>query len=164
MSCHAANLPAGGFGKLVYSEGEYYHYSVTQIPSFRNWRVGVPPQWYPTHATAYYVCVSGGTFTDVTCMGMPSIIKELQPANNRYKNPFGTEIALFRTSEGGMSRMGISWDTFVPGKRDRPCLRSARLHGRHEIHRPRSEAPDLERPACRQASIRAATAVRTVTS
>ena len=34
-----------------------------------------------------------------------------QPENNRYKNPFATEIALFRTSEGGMSRMGVSWDT-----------------------------------------------------
>ena len=44
-------------------------------------------------------------------MGMPSIRDELQPANNRYKNPFGTEIALFRTNQGGMSRMGVSWDT-----------------------------------------------------
>jgi hypothetical protein len=33
------------------------------------------------------------------------------PANNVYQNPFGTEIALFRTSEGGMSRMAVSWDT-----------------------------------------------------
>jgi hypothetical protein len=44
-------------------------------------------------------------------MGMPSIVKHLQPANNRYKNAFGTEIALFRTSEGGMARMAVSWDT-----------------------------------------------------
>ena len=44
-------------------------------------------------------------------MGMPSIRDELQPANNRYKNAFGTEIAMFRTNEGGMSRMGVSWDT-----------------------------------------------------
>jgi hypothetical protein len=44
-------------------------------------------------------------------MGMPSLLSELQPENNRYKNPFGTEIALFRTGEGGMSRMGVSWDT-----------------------------------------------------
>ncbi len=110
--CHAMRqiYHAGGFGKLVYSEGEYYHHTPEPIPSFRNWRVGPPPQWYPTHTTAYYVCVSGGTFTDVTCMGMPSIIKELQPGNNEYRNPFGTEIALLRTSEGGMARMGISWE------------------------------------------------------
>jgi len=44
-------------------------------------------------------------------MGMPSIIDHLKPENNVYGNPFGTEIALFRTIEGGMSRMGVSWDT-----------------------------------------------------
>lgn len=102
---------AGGFGKLVYSEGEYYHYMPEPIPSFRDWRVGLPPQWYPTHSNAYYVGVGGGSFTEVTCLGMPSRIDWLKPENNRYKNPFGTEIALFRTSEGGMARMAVSWDT-----------------------------------------------------
>ncbi|MCI0536627.1 MAG: Gfo/Idh/MocA family oxidoreductase [Verrucomicrobiales bacterium] len=102
---------AGGFGKLVYSEGEYYHYMEEPIASFRDWRVGVPPQWYPTHSNAYYTGVTGGAFTEVSCLGMPSKIKYLQPAHNRYKNPFGTEIALFRTSEGGTARMAVSWDT-----------------------------------------------------
>lgn len=55
--------------------------------------------------------VTGGTFTEASCQGTPSIHDELQPQNNAYKNPFGTEISLFRTSEGGMSRMGVSWDT-----------------------------------------------------
>ncbi len=102
---------AGGFGKLVYSEGEYFHYMDTPIDSYKGWRVGLPPQWYPTHSNAYYVGVTGGSFTEVCCMAMPSKIEHLQPANNPYKNPFGTEIALFRTSEGGMSRMGVSWDS-----------------------------------------------------
>jgi predicted dehydrogenase len=102
---------AGGLGKLVYSEGEYYHYSPTPIDSYKGWRVGVPPQWYPTHSSAYYVCVTGGSFTEVSCMGMPSVVEHLQAASNPYKNPFGTEIALFRTSEGGTSRMVVSWDT-----------------------------------------------------
>ncbi len=102
---------AGGFGKLVYSEGEYYHYSVYQIDSYKGWRLGLPPQWYPTHSNAYYTGVTGGSFTEVSCMGIPSLKNVLQPENNRYKNPFGTEIALFRTSEGGMARMGVSWDT-----------------------------------------------------
>jgi predicted dehydrogenase len=111
--CHAMRqiFRAGGFGKLVYSEGEYYHYCSEPIASFRDWRVGGPPQWYPTHSNAYYVAVSGGSFTEVSCMGIPSLVKHLQPANNRYKNPFGTEIALMRTSEGGMARMAVSWDT-----------------------------------------------------
>jgi hypothetical protein len=60
------------------------------------------------------VGVGGGSFTEVSCMAMPSRVAHLQPANNRYQNPFGTEIALFRTSEGGMARMGVSWDT--PGR------------------------------------------------
>ena len=102
---------AGGFGKLVYSEGEYFHYACAVIDSYKNWRIGLPPQWYPTHSNAYYVGVTGGSFTEVSCQGMPSIREELQPQNNAYQNPFGTEIALFRTSEGGMSRMGVSWDT-----------------------------------------------------
>ena len=102
---------AGGLGQLLYSEGEYYHYMEQPIDSYRDWRVGLPPQWYPTHSNAYYVGVTGGSFTEVSCMGMPSRIQHLQPANNRYRNAFGTEIALFRTSAGGMSRMAVSWDT-----------------------------------------------------
>ena len=102
---------AGGFGKMVYSEGEYFHYMEQPIDSYQDWRVGLPPQWYPTHSNAYYIGVTGGSFTEVSCMGVPSRISHLQPSNNRYQNQFGTEIALFRTSEGGMARMGVSWDT-----------------------------------------------------
>lgn len=102
---------AGGFGTMVYSEGEYYHYAETPLDSYKGWRIGTPPQWYPTHSNAYYVCVTGGSFTEVSCMGIPSIIPMLKPENNVYKNPFGTEIALMRTSEGGMARMAVSWDT-----------------------------------------------------
>ncbi|MGM0489822.1 MAG: Gfo/Idh/MocA family oxidoreductase [Planctomycetota bacterium] len=117
-SCYRADLHAmrqiynaGKFGKLVYSEGEYFHHACSVIDSYKGWRIGLPPQWYPTHSNAYYVGVAGGHFTEVSCMGMPSPREELQPANNEYGNPFGTEIALFRTSEGGMARMGVSWDT-----------------------------------------------------
>jgi predicted dehydrogenase len=103
--------PAGGFGKIVYAEGEYYHYMEQPIDSYKGWRIGLPPQWYPTHSNAYYVGVHGGSFTEVSCLGIPSRLQHLQPGYNRYKNPFGTEIALFRTSEGGMARMAVSWDT-----------------------------------------------------
>ncbi len=101
---------AGAMGQLIYSEGEYYHYFPTPFPSYKGWRVGLPPQWYPTHSNAYYIGVTGGHFTEVSCMGMPSHVEHLQPANNPYKNPFGSEIALFRTSEGGMARMAVCWD------------------------------------------------------
>jgi hypothetical protein len=102
---------AGGFGKMVYTEGEYFHFMDTPIPSYKDWRIGLPPQWYPTHSNGYYMCVTEGSFTEVSCMGIPSTIKEFQPENNRYKNAIATEIALFRTSEGGMARMAVSWDT-----------------------------------------------------
>ncbi len=102
---------AGGWGKVVYAEGEYYHYMEEPIDSYKGWRIGLPPQWYPTHSNAYYVGVTSGSFTEVSCMGLPSRITHLQPGNNPYKNAFGTEIALFRTNEGGMARMAVSWDT-----------------------------------------------------
>ncbi len=115
--CHAMRqiYRAGGFGKLIYSEGEYFHYLPTVYPSFRDWRAGSVPLWYPTHANAYPACVTGGSFTEVSCMGMPSIVPQFQAANNRYRNPFGTEVALMRTSEGGVARITNSYDTPGPG-------------------------------------------------
>jgi predicted dehydrogenase len=96
---------AGGFGRLVYSEGEYYHYSATQIGSFKEWRVGLPPLWYPTHSTAYYVGVTGKRLTSVSCLGFNTDKAGYQPGANQYNNPFTDEVALFQTSEGGSSRM-----------------------------------------------------------
>lgn len=115
---------AGAFGKIIYSEGEYFHYFGAPLggynPKTKNvdlngWRKGLPPQWYPTHSTAYYVGVTGGSFTEVSCMGMPSIVPHLKAENNDYQNPFGSEIAMFRTSEGGMSRMAVTWDIQTNG-------------------------------------------------
>jgi predicted dehydrogenase len=124
---------AGGLGKLVYSEGEYYHYMAEPIPSYKDWRVGLPPQWYPTHSNAYYVGVTSGSFTEVSCLGIPSSIPHLQPANNRYQNPFGTEIALFRTSEGGTARMAVSWDTpGDSGERGRIRGQRGSFYGQYE--------------------------------
>lgn len=101
----------GGLGQILYAEGEYYHFMPEPIDSFEGWRVGLPPQWYPTHSNAYYTGVTGESFSEVSCMGVPSDVPHLKPENNRYKNAFGTEIALFRTSQGGMARMAVSWDT-----------------------------------------------------
>ncbi len=136
---------AGGLGKLLYSEGEYFHYMDTPIDSYKGWRIGLPPQWYPTHSNAYYVGVTGGSFTEVCCMGMPSVIEHLQPGNNAYKNPFGTEIALFRTSEGGMSRMGVSWDSpGVGGEMGRIRGQKGSYYGKYEGLE--KNLPDLKRP------------------
>jgi hypothetical protein len=110
---------AGAFGKIIYSEGEYFHYFGKPLGGYNpktgkvdinGWRKGLPPQWYPTHSNAYHIGITGGSFTEVSCMGMPSIVPHLRPENNGYRNPFGSEIALFRTNDGGMSRMAVCWD------------------------------------------------------
>jgi len=135
----------GGLGKLVYSEGEYYHYKCEEIDSYKGWRLGMPPQFYPTHSNAYYIAVTDGSFTEVSCLGMPSISPRLQPENNIYKNPFGTEVALFRTSEGGMSRMTVSWDTPGDGG-EKGRIRGQRgtFYGKYEGLE--KELPDTKRP------------------
>jgi predicted dehydrogenase len=96
---------AGGFGRLVYSEGEYYHFLSEPIGSYRGWRIGSPPLWYPTHSTAYYVGVTNESFTSVSCTGSNAGFSQYQPGANRYNNTFTDEIALMETSEGGCSRM-----------------------------------------------------------
>ncbi len=96
---------AGGFGKLVFSEGEYYHFHSGQIGSYKGWRVGCIPLWYPTHSTAYYVGVTDKSFTSVSCTGSNAGFESYQPGANRYNNTFSDEIALFETAEGGASRM-----------------------------------------------------------
>jgi len=136
---------AGGFGEIVYSEGEYFHYMAEPIPSYKDWRVGLPPQWYPTHSNAYYVGVTGGSFKEVCCLGKPSIISHLQPDHNRYKNRFGSEIAMFRTSEGGMSRMAVSWDSpGSGGEMGRVRGQKGSFYGKFEgLFK---DLPDLKRP------------------
>jgi predicted dehydrogenase len=108
-ACHAMRTVyrAGGFGRLVYSEGEYFHYSPEPIGSYKNWRIGSPPLWYPTHSTAYYVGVTGQRFTSVSCVGFRGDDPWFRPGANQYQNPFTDEVALFHTSEGGISRMGM---------------------------------------------------------
>jgi len=152
-SCFHADLfamrkiyQAGGLGKLVYSEGEYYHYMSEPIDSYKGWRIGLPPQWYPTHSNAYYIGVNDGYFTEVSCQGMPSIINHLRPENNIYKNPFGSEIALFRTGEGGTSRMAVSWDT--PGDEgERGRIRGERGSYYGKYQGLEKNLPDVRKPA-----------------
>ncbi|MEN6458757.1 MAG: Gfo/Idh/MocA family oxidoreductase [Thermoguttaceae bacterium] len=137
---------AGGFGKMVYTEGEYLHYLPNVLASYKGWREGLPQQWYPTHATAYYVCVTEGGFTEVECLGTSSVVKQFQAANNPYKNPFGTEVAMMRTTEGGVARMLVSYDTRCPGRE------SGRVYGQRGVMNGmtysglQTELPNLERP------------------
>jgi predicted dehydrogenase len=138
---------AGGFGRLIYSEGEYYHYRATPIDSYKGWRIGMPPLWYPTHSTAYYVGVTGKRFTSVSCIGFNAGFDAYKPGANKYDNHFTDEVALLETSEGGSSRMlmckGIQ-DLIV--ERGRVFGERGWMDGT-EYHGVMKELPDISRPA-----------------
>ncbi len=98
---------AGVFGRIVYSEGEYCHPHSIGAPalgSYKDWRKHGCPMWYPTHATAYYVGVTHQAFVDVSCQGTP-YFDEAMRIPNAIGNVFRSEVGLFRTTEGGLSRM-----------------------------------------------------------
>lgn len=99
----------GMFGKIIYSEGEYYHPHVNTAWGYNAWRNALPPMLYPTHATAYYVGVTGKRLISVSCLGFRGDAPRYE--NNIYNNTFSDETALFETSEGGMSRVNIFWGT-----------------------------------------------------
>ena len=156
-SCMRANLfamrkiyQAGGFGKVVYTEGEYYHgqplfppADYKGIGSYNGWRNQGPPQWYCTHSNAYHTGITDGTFTEVSCIGF---LSGKDPKSNPYNNPFNAEVAMFRTSEGAMSRMMRSSAT--PGTPSE----TGRLRGTDgwydkEYEGRMKNLPDLTRPA-----------------
>ena len=97
----------GMFGKIVYSEGEYYHFDVDTAWGYKEWRNALPPMLYPTHATAYYIGVTRKRLNTVSCLGFQGIAPRYK--NNAYNNPYSSETALFGTSEGGMCRINIFW-------------------------------------------------------
>ena len=99
----------GMFGKIIYSEGEYYHPHVNTAWGYNEWRNALPPMLYPTHATAYYVGVTGKRLISVSCLGFSGDAPRYE--NNIYNNRFSDETALFETNEGGMSRINIFWGT-----------------------------------------------------
>ncbi|MBM4091887.1 MAG: Gfo/Idh/MocA family oxidoreductase [Planctomycetes bacterium] len=95
------------FGRIVYSEGEYCHPHSLDAPtlgSHKDWRKNGCPMWYPTHATAYYVGVTHKSLVDVSCQGTARFDPS-QRVPNGIGNVFKSEVGLFRTAEGGLSRM-----------------------------------------------------------
>ncbi|MEA1952074.1 MAG: Gfo/Idh/MocA family oxidoreductase [Planctomycetota bacterium] len=137
---------AGGFGRLIYSEGEYYHFHSRQIGSYKNWRVGSIPLWYPTHSTAYYVGVTDKPFTSVSCTGSNAGFSSWQPGANQYNNVFTDQIALFQTAEGGASRMLMCMGTRGKGGEsgrvfgEKGCMDGSEYRGTMK------NLPDISRP------------------
>jgi len=138
---------AGGFGKLIYSEGEYYHYHSKPIGSYKDWRVGFVPLWYPTHSTAYYVGVTDKPFTSVSCTGFDAGFASHRPGANAYDNLFTDQVALFETAEGGSSRMLMCGGIYSK------ILEAGRVFGEQgwmegaEYRGSMKKLPNIQRPA-----------------
>lgn len=139
---------AGALGKVYYSEGEYCHYraSKTPIPSYKDWRKGMPPLWYATHSTAYHTGVTGGHFTSVSASGVPGYHAYYN--DNQYNNRFASEYGIFTTDDGAVSRM------MVTSAERRPYTEAGRVAGRQGSYlngkywglTPKEKLPDLSMP------------------
>jgi len=112
----------GAFGRLVYSESEYYHPNIchdadglSHWNGQRTWRYGYPPLLYPTHSTAFLVGVTGERLVRVSALGWGSGDDAL--ADNAYRNPFWNGAALFRTSGGFVHRCNVFWHVTADGER-----------------------------------------------
>ncbi len=115
---------SGAIGRMTYCEGEYFHFGGTKPDdpkqrlkahdhfSYKGWRWGLPPMYYPTHSNAFYTCVTHKRFTEVSCRGTPSQYFQFLPeGKNEYGNPFGSEYATYRCEEGATARMLVAFDT-----------------------------------------------------
>ncbi len=97
------------FGRIIYGEGEYCHphsLGTPSLDSYKDWRKKGCPMWYPTHATAYYVGVTHGSFVQVSCQGT-ALFDKAKRQPNAIGNIFNSEVGLFRTREGGLCRIII---------------------------------------------------------
>jgi len=138
---------AGGFGNIVYSEGEYLHFKPEGLPSYKGWRDGLPPMYYLTHATAYHIGVTGGYFKEVSCFGRPSTMNYLKDGNNRYNNSFGTQVAIFTADDGALSRMMYSNDSAGPFAEEGRIRGEKGAYSRAKKYSGEmKELPDTQRP------------------
>lgn len=120
---------AGEFGKIFYSELEYYHdgkrdkmvadkTSLYYNPDGSNsWRQGFPPMLYPTHSLGLIVGVTGERIANVSSLGWgdPALMEKLRA--NAYDNPFSNEFASMRTAGGNMVRCNVFWQIAAGGER-----------------------------------------------
>lgn len=106
---------AGDFGRIVYSEGEYYHdfdhglYDVLKWRGGERWREygGGPPMYYPTHSTGQVVSVIKAHATHVSCFGFVDDHPDglFRADVNIWGNTFSNETGLFQMSDGSMMRI-----------------------------------------------------------
>jgi len=126
QECIAARelFEAGEFGRLGYSEVEYYHPgigtrrdSLSRWQGERSWRFGFPPMLYPTHSLGLLVGVTGERIVKVSCLGQLVGSDFPSGEENAYGNPFDNEMALGVTDRGNICRFGVFWNVAAHGER-----------------------------------------------
>ena len=113
----------GGFGELLYIEGEYYHPLVGEYRDAYWWREGKPtwrhgyaPMLYPTHSTGFMVGVTRERATVVSCLGWgDSNDPDLQ--KNQYRNPYSAQMALMKTNKHHVWRCNVIFSGTAHGER-----------------------------------------------
>jgi predicted dehydrogenase len=120
---------SGGFGRIHYSEVEYYHddnrermiadkRSRYYNPDGSNsWRQAIPPMLYPTHSLGFVTGITGERITHVSCLGWGDQQLIAKFPTNRYKNPHMNEFAQMRTNAGHMVRCNVFWQIAADGER-----------------------------------------------
>jgi len=126
QACIAARelYEAGEFGRLGYSEVEYYHpgigtksNSLSRWQGLKSWRHGFPPMLYPTHSLGLLVGVTRERIVKVSCLGQLVGDDFPTPEDNAYRNPFDNEMALGITDRGNICRFGVFWNVAAHGER-----------------------------------------------
>jgi hypothetical protein len=125
QACIAARelFQKGDFGRLLYSEVEYYHPGIgarrdgySWYNGERTWRHGFPPMFYPTHSLGFLVGVTRERIVKVSCQGQ--LVGDFPAGKeNAYNNPFNNEMALGRTNRGNLCRFGVFWQVAAEGER-----------------------------------------------
>ena len=112
------------FGRLAYSEVEYYHPGIgtksnnlSRWQGKDSWRRGFPPMLYPTHSLGLLTGVTGERIVRVSCMGQ--LVGDDFPAgkDNVYDNPYDNEMAIGYTDKGNICRFGVFWQIAAHGER-----------------------------------------------
>ena len=105
----------GQMGSFVYGEGEYLHdmsHGFTDAYAANGgdeWKstASFPPMLYSTHSVSTILSVTGAHATSVTCVGLQDSVGDgiFDSKVSKWGNDHSNQIALFRTSDGGVMRI-----------------------------------------------------------
>lgn len=105
----------GQMGSFVYGEGEYLHdmsHGFTDAYAANGgdeWKstASFPPMLYSTHSVSTILSVTGAHATSVTCVGLQDSVADgiFDSKASKWGNDQSNQIALFRTSDGGVMRI-----------------------------------------------------------